>query len=110
MPCPCPAVLTTLQVATVAMATVVGTSLLVGADVDSGSLEGLEAFVSSLAAQAAAGANATQVRAERAVLASRVGCCWLYSTCALLHGRSRLHSAWRTCLPLAAVCAAPAHH
>ena len=43
------------------VATVVGSTLLVGADVNSGSNEGLEAFVASLAA--AAGATAAQVSA-----------------------------------------------
>jgi len=59
---PSPAVLTTLQVATVAVAITVGTSLLVGADVDSGSMEGLQAFAAALDAQVAAGAVAAQVR------------------------------------------------
>lgn len=60
-PAPAPAVLTTLQVATVAVAITVGTSLLVSADVDSGSMEGLQAFTEALAAQVAAGATAAQV-------------------------------------------------
>lgn len=60
-PPPATAVLTTLQVATVAVAITVGTSLLVSADVDSGSMEGLQAFTEALAAQVAAGATATQV-------------------------------------------------
>ena len=75
---PLPAVLTTLQVATVAVAITVGTSLLVGADVDSGSMEGLQAFAAALAAQVAAGAVAAQVRPRRmpcwvAQLVSNVG-------------------------------------
>ena len=46
------------------VATVVGSTLLAGADVITGSNEGLEAFVSSMAASAAAGATLAQVRAS----------------------------------------------
>lgn len=49
---------TTLQVATVAVVIVVTTTLLVGADVETGSVEGLEAFAASIAAMAAAGVTA----------------------------------------------------
>ena len=56
------AVETTLQVATVAVVIVVCTTLLVGADLDSGSVEGLEAFAAALAANAAAGADAAALQ------------------------------------------------
>lgn len=49
--------MTTFQVGIVAICIVVGTSLLVGADIDSGSLEGLEAFAAALAAAVTAGAT-----------------------------------------------------
>lgn len=56
-----------------AVAITVGTSLLVGADVDSGSLEGLQAFAVAMAAQVDAGATAAQVR----TLAATFGQCRL---------------------------------
>lgn len=42
---------------------VVCTSLIIGADIDTGSNEGLDAFAASLAAGASAGATAAQARA-----------------------------------------------
>ncbi|KAL4448605.1 hypothetical protein ABPG75_005824 [Micractinium tetrahymenae] len=54
---------TTLQVSLVVIGTVVGTSLLIGADLNTGGSEGLDAFASALAAAAAAGASAAELNA-----------------------------------------------
>jgi hypothetical protein len=106
---------TTLQVAAVVVATVVGSTLLVGADVNSGSNEGLEAFVASLAASAAAGATAAQVRACRAgqCYARHQGAGGTIQAAPKVHLRPSPPPAASACLPCGAPClpppAAPAH-
>jgi hypothetical protein len=81
-PAPIPAEIATLQVAAVVIATVVCTTLLIGADVDTGSTQGLQAFVDSLAANAAAGADAAQ--ASRAAVSRTVRVQGLWGTCSRL--------------------------
>lgn len=57
IPWPPPPVLTTFQVGVVAIAIVAGTCLLLGLDANTGSLEGLEAWVEALATAARSGAG-----------------------------------------------------